>query len=294
MCSSKYFATGESGRVFGVRERKALRQLGVRVFNAGGGRIFAIPPSRRWDDGLVQKHVRALVDAEWRTRLGIDQSVLEDGGVHVVTADLGDNDAMSFLLDGTCIIVVPVHELDAAREALVGLDAESAFTADVLRTLVGPDAQVDGPSCHSYADERSFRGSPDSDAVSVDGRDAALLAFLEGNDVADWAESGFPQHPSSANPETTRFWLLREHGDVVAGANMTEWRGLPADVGVLTSPTERGRGLASRLVGAMVVAALPTVGVARYRALASNLASLAVARRLGFGLYGQNFRARRS
>jgi hypothetical protein len=33
---------------------------------------------------------------------------------------------------------------------------------------------------------------------------------------------------------------------------MTEWRGLPADVGVLTEQSLRTRGLASRLVGAMV------------------------------------------
>lgn len=123
---------------------------------------------------------------------------------------------------------------------------------------------------------------------------AALLnAFLASNDVADRAESGFSRHPTSVDPETTRFWILRERGRVVAAGNMTDWRGVPADVGVLTDPSLRGRGLAGRLVGAMVADALPTVGVARYRALASNVASLAVARRLGFEQYGQNFRARR-
>lgn len=242
----------------------------------------------------MKEAIRALVDAEWQVRLGVDPSILHSGGVHVVTADLGTNDAMSFLLEETCIVVVAADEAEAAREALAGLDAQAAFTADALRALVGFDAQVDGPSWHSYADEQSFRGTADPDVVPVDSDEDALLAFLERNDAADWAESGFPQDLGSASPETTRFWLLRERGHVVAAGNMTEWRGFPADVGVLTAPAERGRGLAGRVVGAMVAAALPTVAVARYRALASNVASRAVALRLGFEPYGQNYRARRA
>lgn len=80
---------------------------------------------------------------------------------------------------------------------------------------------------------------------------------------------------------------------IIAAGNMTEWRGVPADVGILTDPLLRGRGLAGRLVATMVADALPSVGVVRYRALVSNAASLTVARRLGFEPCGQNFRARR-
>jgi RimJ/RimL family protein N-acetyltransferase len=241
----------------------------------------------------VEDSVRSLVDADWELRLGIERSVLRGGGVHVVVAELGANDAMSFLLDETCIVVVPADDVEAARAALDGLEAQAAFTADALRRLVGSDAQIDGPSSHSYADVRSFLGAADVSAQPVDGDDTSLIAFLERSDLADWAESGFPRALSSADPETTRFWVLREDDRVVAAGNMTEWRGLPADVGVLTAPSRRGRGLASRLVGTMVADALPAVGVVRYRALASIVASLAVAERLGFEPYGQNFRARR-
>jgi hypothetical protein len=44
----------------------------------------------------------------------------------------------------------------------------------------------------------------------------------------------------------------------------------------------------------MIADALPEVGVVRYRALVTNVASLAVARRLGCESYGQNYRARRT
>jgi GNAT superfamily N-acetyltransferase len=242
----------------------------------------------------VDEQVRALVDSEWQSRLGVDGSVLGSGSVHVVVADLGANDALSILLDHTCIVVVRPDDLDAAQTAFDGLDAQAAFTAEALRKFVGTDAQVDGPSCHSYANERSFRGGADPAAEPVRGDDGSLLTFLERNNLADWAESGFPPDPRVANAETTQFWVFREDDQVVAAGNLTDWRGVPADVGVLTDPSHRRRGLARLLVGAMVADALPTVGVVRYRALVANVASLAIATRLGFEPHGQNFRARRN
>lgn len=212
----------------------------------------------------------------------------------MVAADLGSNDAMSFLLGGTCFVVVPEGEIDAASRLVSGLGPRAVFSAETLRALVGPDGQVDGPSVHTYAEERSFRGVGDSSAVSVGGGDVELMEFLEANELEDWAESGFPRDPVAADPEKTQFWVLRDNGRVVAAGNLTEWRGRPADVGVLVGSINRGRGLGRRLVGAMVNVALPTVGVVRYRALASNSASLAIARHLGFVEYGQNYRARKA
>lgn len=237
---------------------------------------------------------RDIVIAEWEARLGVDRSTLRAGGVRVVSADLGTNDAMSFLLEGACIVVVPASKLRSARELLAGVDIEAAFTAEMLAQLVGPDARVDGPSVHSYLDLHSFRKVEECTGVEVSGDDSGLLDFLDHSDLADWNESGFPRDPRSADSATTRFWVLRDDdGAAVAAGNLTEWRGLPADVGILTAPAQRGHGHARRLVNAMMAEALPAIGIARYRALASNTASLAVARHLGFEEYGQNFRARR-
>ncbi len=69
---------------------------------------------------------------------------------------------------------------------------------------------------------------------------------------------------------------------MVAAGNMTDYRAMPADVGVVTHPGFRGRGWARRLVSHMTAEQLPTVGVVRYRALQTNLPSLAVASSLGF------------
>lgn len=241
----------------------------------------------------MDPHVRRIVDAEWLARFGLSPTALDRGEVHVVAAEVGTNEAFSFQLDASCIVVVAADQLDAARSAMSGLDAASAFTPQALRKLVGPDAQVDGPSWHSYVSERQFRGDRDPAVEPVDGAHPELLAFLNDNDIEDWAESGFPLHPGSADRDTTRFWVLRQDGCVVAAGNMTDWRRQPADVGVLTHPSLRGQGLATRVAASMVAEMLPIVEIARYRALASNLPSLAVARSLGFEFHGRNYRARR-
>lgn len=79
---------------------------------------------------LVDEDIRGLVDAEWEARLGLPRSVLRGGGVHVVAADLGANDAMSFLLESTCIVAVPPEEIDAGgtrrRDRIHCGDAEAA------------------------------------------------------------------------------------------------------------------------------------------------------------------------
>ena len=242
----------------------------------------------------MDNEIRGLVGSEWAVRLGVSPSVLHTNGVIAVTAELGANAAMSFLFDERCIVVVGPDELDAAVDAVSGLDAREAFREGLLRFLVGPDTQVDGPSWHSYVNRRGFSGAPDAAVDVVNGTNESLNNFLAGCEAADVDESGFsPKAMSDKGTGITTFWVLREGDRVVAAGTMSDWRGYAADVGVLTHPDYRGRGFAGRLVAAMVDASLPTAGVVRYRALTSNGASLRVARRLGFEPFGQNYRARR-
>jgi hypothetical protein len=53
-----------------------------------------------------------------------------------------------------------------------------------------------------------------------------------------------------------------------------------------------GRGLAKKIAVQMIGDALPAAGIIRYRALATNSPSLAIARSLGFAGQGQNLIAR--
>ena len=85
---------------------------------------------------------------------------------------------------------------------------------------------------------------------------------------------------------------IEEDGRLSAAGNLTRFRGYPADVGLLTHPAARGRGLAKKIAVQMIGDALPAAGIIRYRALATNSPSLAIARSLGFAGYGQNLIAR--
>jgi hypothetical protein len=171
---------------------------------------------------LVDDDVRGLVEAEWEARLGLPRSILRGAGVHIVAADLGANDAMSFLFERTCIVAVPRDEIDGAREALEGLPVETAFTAETLRLLVGSDAQIDGPSWHSYVNGRCFRGSADTDAHPVTGRTPRCWPSSRAATSPSGPRGDFPRDPTSADPATTRFWVLREGDGVVAVGTMTE------------------------------------------------------------------------
>jgi GNAT superfamily N-acetyltransferase len=101
----------------------------------------------------------------------------------------------------------------------------------------------------------------------------------------EWAEAGFAHVDGPV-------YGLRLNGLMVAAGNMTGYRGMPADVGVITLPAFRGRGLARQLVSHMTAEHLAAVGVVRHRALQTNLPSLAVASSLGFIGRGENLAVR--
>src|SRR5215510_14145952 len=132
-----------------------------------------------------------LVDADWASRLNVDRSVLRDGGVHVVDADVGANEAMSVLLDETCVLIVRPDRVDAARAMVDSLDAHEAFHTETLQLIAGADAIVEGPSCHHFCNATSFRGGPDEAAHRVGGDDPRLVSFLDAQEVAERDEGGF-------------------------------------------------------------------------------------------------------
>lgn len=142
------------------------------------------------DNGCVLDGIREIVDAEWEARLGVDRALLDGGGVQVISADLGSNDAMSFLLGDTCFVVVSDDEVARARRLVFRRNPWEVFSAETLFDLVGPDGRVDRPSVHTYADEASFGGAADPDAVAVGGGDVELMAFLKASELEEWAESG--------------------------------------------------------------------------------------------------------
>lgn len=140
----------------------------------------------------------------------------------------------------------------------------------------GRGLRVIGPSYHAYLDRSP--GAVDGVAPAAPGELARLRVAVT---AQEWSESGFESLDPSADPA----FALVEDGEVAAAANLTEFAGAPRDVGLLVHPHARCRGL-GRLLGRHAAAyAVERSGLARWRALTTNGASLAIAGGLGFERY---------
>jgi GNAT superfamily N-acetyltransferase len=236
---------------------------------------------------------RAAVDRVWAATFGSDPADLRTTGVRAVgdAPGLGGYQGLFLLRLGDGLTIgAPANRADDVRARAAGRTADELFSRDAARELAGPDAGlVLGPSVHAYVDGSMFVPQEPCDARPLGpDADTILEPLREAVTAEEWAEGGF------GPPLEGQLWAAFEDGRVVAAANLTENFGhVPGDVGVVTHPDHRGRGVATRLVGAMVADALLTLSpVVRYRALATNLASRAVCRKLGFVDDGANIAVR--
>lgn len=220
----------------------------------------------------------AYVDRVWAAAFGLDVADLHRSSAWVVTPapSLAAYDGIYILwLGATTLVSAPSSHRVAAAELAVGRDVH-----DVAREIGGTAI---GPGRHSYLhrDDHVAPSSPSTSKVTVADLESLRLAVTDD----EWNEGGF-------GDDAEHVWAA--HADdastIVAAGNLTEFDGMPADVGVVTHPAHRGRGLARRLTSDMTTWAMSEAGaeVVRYRALTTNHASLAVARRAGFVAYGEN------
>jgi RimJ/RimL family protein N-acetyltransferase len=173
---------------------------------------------------------------------------------------------------GHVVISAPPHLVSKLQEKVPGADT-AMDPAWWLTELPGWIAL--GPSVHSFLDD--VRSLPRAEAVERATVAQIADALRRRVTAAQWSEGGF------GGTDVLEAWLLRDDsGRPVAAANLTPFNGIPADVGLITATDSRGRGY-GRAVGAEAVRwAVDHHGIARWRALESNLASRRVAAALGF------------
>ena len=235
--------------------------------------------------------IRQVVDRSWSEWFGADPAQLRSPGVRVISDPPGMPGYRGIYLlrlgDG-CTVGAPPDIFGDVRARAVGVDADTLYTRDAAPGLVGDTAGlVFGPSRHAYLDADTFLSPRPCDARRLSPDDAhAIAAFRTDIAEAEWNESGF------GSEDPVGIWGAFEGRELAAMGNMTDFGGSPGDVGLLTHPSFRGRGLGTGLAGAMITDALPTVPVIRYRALESNVPSLAVAAKLGFVPDGGNIAVR--
>jgi GNAT superfamily N-acetyltransferase len=188
----------------------------------------------------------------------------------IVVVRLGDAGAVS----------APAELAPAVREVVAGsledLTGPGAVV-ELLRTVV-PVAGVRGPAVLAYADAgccTPYEGAGVAEVATLRAGDAGVvgLAAACGSDDAD---------ESSITEMTSPVSVIRADGRVVAAAGYEVWGGELAQVGVLTDPGYRGRGLGTAVAGAAVARAVAAGLVAQWRARPAIVGSRRIARTLGF------------
>jgi len=219
------------------------------------------------------------VDGVWATAFGLEVADLHLSTAQVVTPApwLAEYNGIFVLrLGATTLVSAPPSHRAVAADLAVGRDVD-----DVAREIGGT---VVGPSQHAYLhrDDHVAPTEPTTTRVTIGDLEPLRLAVPD----HEWAEGGF-------DVDTDHVWAA--FGDdsattIVAAGKLTEFDGRPANIGLLTHPAHRGRGFAGLLTADMTTWAISEAGaeVVRYRALTTNHASLAVARRAGFTAYGEN------
>lgn len=230
-----------------------------------------------------------VVDESWANSLGCPVALLRQPGAYLVPggSDLrGYRGVYLARLDATVLVYCPSDRVGTAVAVMDALTPEEVFSPAGARHLAGRSkAPVLGPSQHSFVDAAHFRAVPDAAVTTVPLGDPGLQDLREACGEVAWSEGGFAGDGFPA-------YGLWESDRLLAAGNLKPYRGVAADVGVVTHPDHRGRGLARRLVSAMVADALRSSAVVRYRALTTNQPSLAVARALGFVPRGENLAVR--
>ena len=133
-----------------------------------------------------------------------------------------------------------------------------------------------GPSVHSFLDRTDLLPVAGDTIVRAAEPDD-LHQLRERVTQAEWAESGF------AGDDITHAWVVvDQRGRPVAASNLTPFGDVPADVSVLADPSVRGHGVATVAAATASRHAVEHVGIARWRALATNKPSRRIAEKLGF------------
>ena len=233
-----------------------------------------------------------VADGYWAGFLGVPRSRLRPPRPFAVphAAELGDYRGVYVqAFGGAPLVSLPMDLLvplgqAVAEAASQGLEED----ADRWRAVLG--GRVDrlvGPAAIAYADAGTFRGlSIAAEMRPLAEKDRPALDALRDSMPAEaWDEGG------GEYDGTTVFGAFAD-GVLAARAGYEVWGGRIANLGVVTHPAHRGRGLGAAVFASAARAALEAGLVAQHRALQSNTHSMRIARRLGFVPYATSLAVR--
>ncbi|HSV41523.1 MAG TPA: GNAT family N-acetyltransferase [Nocardioidaceae bacterium] len=209
--------------------------------------LFGLPASMVWQPGVTVGMHAVLGDYPGIVVFG------REGAIHVSLPDWAGRKLIDELVE-----VSPTDLL------------EPKFWATYRRTS---GHKVLGPQVHSFSDTQL---EPPSKVERIPASDIAHWRDVVSR--RKWEASGFAEQVEVA-------FAMRSGDEIAAAANLTSFRGVPSDVGVLTHPKYRGKGFSSRVARAAAAYAVRNHEIARYRSDVDNLRSRSVSKALDFEDY---------
>jgi GNAT superfamily N-acetyltransferase len=224
----------------------------------------------------VESNTRSIVELAWARELGLDDDALLRPYPERVLA-VRDDAVVFVTLWNHSVLLAPERVLASA----VALDPETLSDESTLLALARsagqPGARLQGRATLGFTD-RYVTSDDLASVVATDEPDA--LADLDRRcPPDDVAEVGLAAL-------SWQFVALDEDDTAVAGAGFDEGQRILARLGVLAAPGQRGRGWGRRTAALALNEALDRGLVPQWRARAGNVASQALARRLGFEVVG--------
>lgn len=181
------------------------------------------------------------------------------------------------------LVSMPKEALDTLEERACNwtrtLVADTSALSVELRPL--PIERIVGPACIGYGTSKTLDLSIGLRAHRLTQADYPGVARLQAMCSGEaWEHGGSDPHA------VPTFGCVNKHGDVLALAGYKVWGGAIAHISIVSAPREQGRGHATAAVACAAQHALSAGLVPQYRTLASNVPSMAVAKKLGFKPYG--------
>ncbi len=228
----------------------------------------------------VSTHIHQLLDEHWTATLNVEPSVWRDAEVVVASHPEPSHRDHVYLIrrEDSCIIVVPQALVGSTTIACASWPSAAVFDRAFVRTLYGDEvAAIHGPLWLGYATTESFREVGTRGGRRLDGPDdAAALAALRNRVPEEHAlDAGF------GVPALREYGCFVD-GELVCAGTLTPFRGLAANIGVLTHPTHRNQGYGTAMVSMLTRDALTESSAAQFRALEENRPAVRIARVLGY------------
>jgi ribosomal protein S18 acetylase RimI-like enzyme len=223
----------------------------------------------------------AIADSYWADIFEVENAELWPDGVHPTFVNSGWDGIYLMRVDRSVRLRVPMQARDAVEALVRNVSVDTVMSPSLWSLgLAELRPTVMGPASHFLADallvERGHVVVLDSDQVS---------SFVAELPSAEVEESGISEERAAP------IGVFLE-GQLAAVASLGEWAGEKSDVGVITHPRFRERGLGRIVATAAINQAVSRGGFARWRSREDNRGSIRLAQRLGLTYYGTNLGVR--